>query len=182
MNMETSKKDASHRATGEPSPWIRRFARLVPAAGGVADIACGGGRHGRLFLAQGHPVLFADRDISGVADLKKRPDVEIVEADLEQGGWPLADRQFAGVVATNYLWRPVLPRMVALVAPGGLLLYETFAQGNEAFGHPRNPDFLLRPGELLETVRGRLDVLAYEQRVIGAPRPAVIQHIAARRR
>jgi hypothetical protein len=126
-------------------------------------------------------VLFVDRDVSGVADLKERSDVEIVEADLEQGGWPLAGRQFDGVVVTNYLWRPILPRIVELVASGGLLLYETFALGNEAFGRPSNPDFLLRPGELLEAVRGRLDVLAYEQRVTSEPRPAVIQHIAARR-
>jgi hypothetical protein len=176
-----SEDRASHHATTGPSPWILRFAGLVPAEGRVADIAGGGGRHGRLFLTQGHPVLFVDRDVSGVADLKERSDVEIVEADLEQGGWPLAGRQFDGVVVTNYLWRPILPRIVELVASGGLLLYETFALGNEAFGRPSNPDFLLRPGELLEAVRGRLDVLAYEQRVTSEPRPAVIQHIAARR-
>jgi SAM-dependent methyltransferase len=181
MSERTSKEDASHQASAGPSPWILRFAGQVPAGRRVADIACGGGRHGRLFLAQGHPVLFVDRDVSGVADLTGRPDAEIVEANLEQGGWPLTGWDFAGVAVTNYLWRPILPRIIDLVEPGGLLLYETFALGNEAFGRPRNPDFLLRPGELLEAVRGRLDVLAYQQRVIGAPRPAVIQHIAARR-
>jgi len=155
---------------------------LVPPAGPVADIACGGGRHGRLFLDRGHPVVFADRDVSGVADLAGHPGVEIIAADFEgAAAWPLAGRCFAGVVVTNYLWRPSLPRIIDLVGPGGLLLYETFALGNEAFGRPRNPDFLLRPGELFEAVRGRLAVLAYEQRVVTEPKPAVIQHIAARR-
>jgi SAM-dependent methyltransferase len=174
--------DMSHKTTAGPSPWVERFAGLVPPAGPVADIACGGGRHGRLFLDQGHPVLFADRDVSGVADLARRPGVEILQADFEGGAaWPLAGRRFAGVIVTNYLWRPILPRIIELVAPDGLLLYETFALGNEAFGRPRNPDFLLGPGELFEAVRGKLDVLAYEQCVMGAPKPAVIQHIAARR-
>lgn len=166
-----------------PSPWVERFAPQVPAGGGVADIACGSGRHGRLFLDRGHPVLFADRDASRVADLAGRKGVEIAEADFEDGGgWPLAGRQFAGVVVTNYLWRPILPRIVALVGPGGLLIYETFAEGNEAYGRPRNPDFLLRAGELFEAVRGRLEVLAYEQCLVERNGPAVVQHIAARRR
>jgi len=165
-----------------PSPWIMRFAGLVPAGGPVADIACGGGRHGRMFVERGHPVLFADRDVSGVADLHGARGVEIVTADFEDGGdWPLAGRAFAGVVVTNYLWRPILPDIIALVAPGGLLLYETFAQGNEAYGRPRNPDFLLRPGELFEAVRGHLDVIAFGQEVVHRTGPAVVQHIAARR-
>jgi SAM-dependent methyltransferase len=166
-----------------PSPWITRFAGMVPAGAPVADIACGLGRHGRLFLDRGHPVLFADRDASRIADLAGTKGVEIVEADFEGAGdWPLGGRQFAGVIVTNYLWRPILPKIVALVAPGGLLLYETFAVGNEAYGRPRNPDFLLRPGELFEAVRGHLDVLAYEQRTVHRRDPAVIQHIAAQRR
>jgi SAM-dependent methyltransferase len=175
-------EDSDHRAAGGPSPWISRFAARVPAKGAVADIACGGGRHGRLFLERGHPVTFADRDVSGVSDLVGWPGVTIVEADFEGGSdWPLPGRLFAGVVVTNYLWRPILPKIVALVAPGGLLLYETFAQGNEAYGRPRNPEFLLQPGELLEAVRGHLDVIAYEQRIVHRPGPAVVQHIAARR-
>lgn len=165
-----------------PSPWVERFAGLIAPGGPVADIACGGGRHGRLFLDRGHPVLFADRDVSRIADLADRPGVEIVQADFEGGAaWPLAGRRFAGVVVTNYLWRPILPRIIELVGPGGLLIYETFAVGNEAFRRPRNPDFLLKPGELFEAVRGKLAVLAYAQRVVDTPWPAVIQHIAARR-
>jgi len=166
-----------------PLRWITRFAGMIPAGGPVADIACGRGRHGRLFLDRGHPVLFADRHVSGVADLAGTKGVEIIAADLEDAGaWPLGGRHFAAVVVTNYLWRPNMPKIVALVGPGGLLLYETFAVGNEAYGRPRNPDFLLRPGELLEAVRGHLDVLACEQRTVQRPDPAVIQHIAARRR
>jgi SAM-dependent methyltransferase len=174
--------DIAHPTAPAPSAWIRRFAGEVPRGGPVVDIACGGGRHGRLFLERGHPVVFADRDVSGVTDLAGHPGVEIIAADFEGGdAWPLAGRHFAGVVVTNYLWRPILPRIIDLVGAGGLLLYETFALGNEAYGRPRNPDFLLRPGELFEAVRGKLSVLAYEQCVVTDPRPAVIQHIAARR-
>lgn len=171
-----------YRNTTEPSAWVARFASSLPAGGSVLDLACGGGRHGRLFLENGHSVTFLDRNTSAVSDLEKHPSAETVEADLEgETGWPLADRHFDGVVVTNYLWRPILPLIITAVAPGGILLYETFAEGNEAFGRPRNPDFLLRPGELLEAVRGQLEVLAYGQCQQGEPKPRVIQHIAARR-
>ena len=172
----------AHGKPSSPSDWIVRFADYVPAGGAVLDLACGGGRHGRVFLARGHPVTFLDKDIAAVKDLTDDPLAAIIEADLEgQGPWPLPDHVFNGVVVTNYLWRPILQRIVELVAPGGMLLYETFALGNEAFGRPRNPDFLLRPGELLETVGGQLAVLAYAQIQRDDPGPAIIQHIAARR-
>ena len=133
-----------------------------------------------MFLERGHPVAFVDRDTAGVADLAGRENAEVIAADLESGGpWPLADRRFAGVVVANYLWRPILPHIGAAVAPGGLLIYETFARGNEAFGRPRNPDFLLEAGELFEAFRGVLRILAYGQCVRSSPSPAVIQHIAA---
>lgn len=168
--------------TRAPSAWVRRFAPLVPAGGTVLDLACGGGRHLRLFLERGHPVVAVDRDLSGLADLAGRPDLETIAADLENGRpWPLGDRRFAGIVVTNYLHRPLLPAIVRAVAPGGLLIYETFAAGNERFGHPRNPDFLLRSGELLDAVSGRLEVLAYENLEVADPRPAMVQRIAARR-
>lgn len=164
----------------EASLWVARFADLVPAGGRVLDVACGAGRHARSFLQQGHPVTVVDRDTSGVADLGEHPDVEILEFDLEAGKpWPFAGRVFAGVVVTNYLWRPILADIVASVAPGGVLLYETFARGNEQFGHPRNPDFLLRPGELLDAVRGELRVAAYEDRIVEEPAPKAVQRIAA---
>ena len=119
-------------------------------------------------------------NVSGLADLAGRPGLEVVAADLEDGGrFPLAGRRFAGVVVTNYLYRPILPALVHAVAPGGALIYETFAKGNEKFGRPANPDHLLNPGELLETVRGQLRVVAYEDRIVRRPWPAAVQRICA---
>lgn len=167
-------------SVGLPSPWVVRFAGLVPAGGAVLDLACGAGRHSRFFLGRGHQVTAVDIDLAGVADLEAEHRAELIPADLEGGAaWPLAGRRFAGVIVANYLHRPLLPAIVESVAPGGALIYETFATGNERFGRPRNPDFLLRPGELLDAVRGRLQVVAYENLEISAPRPAVVQRIAA---
>jgi SAM-dependent methyltransferase len=167
-------------AGAEASLWVARFADLVPPGGRVLDVAAGGGRHTRLFLERGHPATVVDRDTSGVADLSEDPNVEIVESDLEAGEpWPFAGRVFEGVVVTNYLWRPILADLVGSVAPGGVLLYETFARGNEQFGHPRNPDFLLKPGELLDAVRGELRVAAYEDLIVEDPAPRAVQRIAA---
>ena len=165
----------------EPSPWVGRFASLVPPGGRVLDVACGGGRHTRFFLARGHPVTAVDRDTSGVADLGADVDVEveIVEFDLETGApFPFRGRAFDGVVVTNYLHRPILSDLVAAVATGGVFLYETFARGQERFGPPHRPEFLLRPGELLEAVRGALRVVAYEDVVLDEP-PRAVQRIAA---
>ncbi len=164
----------------EPSPWVLRFAERVPEAGPVLDLACGGGRHTRLFLARGHPVTAIDRDLSGISDIFAMPGLEALEADLESGApFPLAGRRFAGVVVTNYLYRPLIPALVAAVAPGGVLIYETFARGNENFGRPRNPDHLTKPGELLEAVRGKLRVVAYEDTIDQIPKPAARQRICA---
>ncbi len=162
-----------------PSPWVARFADRIPAGGRVLDLAAGGGRHTRFFLGRGHPVTAVDRDTSGVKDLQDDPGVEILEFDLEAGSpWSFPGRDFEGVVVANYLWRAILPAVVAAVAPGGVLIYETFARGQEQFGHPRNPDFLLKPGELLEAVRGELRVVANEDLILDDPTRAV-QHIAA---
>jgi SAM-dependent methyltransferase len=169
-----------HRGPSEPSPWVLRFAARVPSGGPVLDLACGLGRHVRLFLARGHPVSAVDIDLSGIADMMDHPQLETLEADLEDGRpFPFAGRRFAGVVVTNYLYRPLIPALVAAVAPGGVLIYETFARGNERFGRPRNPAHLVKPGELLEAVRGKLRVLAYEDLVVDDPRPAAIQRICA---
>ncbi len=164
------------------SPWIERFAPLVEAGGTVLDLACGGGRHTRYFAARGHRVTAVDRDLSRLGDLAQHPLVEALALDLETGApFALAGRRFAAVVVTSYLHRPILGDLVEAVAPGGMLLVETFAAGNERFGGPSRPEFLLRPGELLEAVRGRLRVLAYEDLTVDEPRPAAIQRIAARR-
>lgn len=159
---------------------MTRFAPLVPAGGAVLDVACGGGRHTRLFLDRGHPVTALDREVSGLDDLAHHPELEVVEVDLEDGRvFPLRGRLFAGVVVTRYLHRPSLPDIVAAVGAGGVLIYETFAEGQERFGRPTRPEFLLRPGELLEAVRGRLRVVAYEDMVVDGPPPAAIQRICA---
>lgn len=164
------------------SPWVRRFAPCLPEGGTVLDLACGGGRHTRLLLDRGARVTCVDRDLSGVADLAAR--VELIAADLESGGagaWPLEGRRFDLVVVTNYLFRPLLPRLPDCLAPGGILLYETFARGQETLGRPKNPDFLLAPGELLDLARGRLTVIAYETGLDRrAGKQAVIQRLCAR--
>jgi SAM-dependent methyltransferase len=166
---------------GEPSPWILRWSHLVVPGGAVLDIAAGGGRHARWFAGRGHPVVAIDRSQPALASLSAVAGVEAVCADLEDGSpWPLPDtRRFAAVVVTNYLHRPLMPRLSQLLAPGGVLLYETFARGNETLGKPSNPAFLLTPGELLDAVRGRLVVVGYEDGYVALPRPAFVQRICA---
>ena len=161
--------------TESPSPWVQRWSHLVPAGGAVLDVACGRGRHMRWFAGLGHSVTGIDRDPEAVAAAAVLG--EAIGADIENGPWPLAGRQFAGVVVTNYLWRPLLPVIVASVAPGGVLIYETFAAGNETVGKPSRPDFLLHPGELLEAAAG-LRVIAYEDGFLPAPE-RFVQRIAA---
>ena len=156
------------------SAWIARFAPLVRQGGPVLDLACGGGRHSRLFLDRGHPVTALDRDM---AQAQLNQGAELVEADLENGSpWPLADRRFAGVVVTNYLWRPLFPRILDSLETGGVLIYETFALGNEAYGRPRNPDHLLDRGELLRLTHG-LTVVAFEDGIEDGRK--VVQRICA---
>ncbi|MGH8931906.1 MAG: class I SAM-dependent methyltransferase [Egibacteraceae bacterium] len=158
------------------------FAPLVGEGGTVLDVACGAGRHTRRLLEQGYQVVAVDIDVAGVADHRDHPRAEIVEVDSEDGrAFPLGGRRFDGVVVTRYLHRPVLPDLVRAVAPGGVLVYETFARGNERFGRPTNPAFLLRQGELLDAVRGELRVLAYEDLIVDQPAPPAIQRVCARR-
>jgi SAM-dependent methyltransferase len=166
---------------GEPSAWVVRWAPLVPPAGEVLDLACGYGRHARLFAARGCRVLAVDRDREALVQLADVPGVTTEQADLEGAPWPFPPGRFAAVVVTNYLHRPLLDALLASIGAGGVLVYETFMVGNERFGKPSNPDFLLRPGELLELVRGRLGVVAFEQGRVEAPRPAVLQRICALR-
>jgi SAM-dependent methyltransferase len=169
-----------HVAQTEPSCWVARWSRLVPAAGTVLDVAAGGGRHARWFASRGHPVVALDRNAAALAALRAIPGVDVRDADLEGAPWPLpAGASFAAVIVTHYLHRPLWPRLLDAVAPGGVLIYETFAQGNETVGKPSNPAFLLAPGELLDAVRGRLRVVAYEDGFVAAPREAFVQRICA---
>lgn len=169
---------AGGRGGTRPSPWVGRFVGRIPPGGTVLDLACGQGRHTRLLLERGHAVVAVDRDVSGVAHLDGA--LEVVEADLEDGRpFPLAGRVFDGVVVTAYLHRPLLGDLVDAVAPGGTLIYETFSRDHARYGRPTNPEFLLRPGELLDVVRGHLRVVAYEDLVVAGP--AALQRICAMR-
>ncbi|WP_051510165.1 class I SAM-dependent methyltransferase [Hylemonella gracilis] len=172
-----------------PSEWVRRWAHLVPMGhtagtqdGQVLDLACGRGRHLRFFHERGHPVVGVDRDSMALANARAAvPPAQLIDADLENGPWPLSGQFFAGVVVTNYLWRALLPTIVSSVAPGGALIYETFARGNERHGKPSNPDFLLHPGELLAACAAGtppLRVVAYEDVTLNDPMRCV-QRVAA---
>ena len=166
-----------------PSPWVTRFAPLIAPGSRVLDLACGAGRHTLWLLDAGCAVTAVDRDPDALAKLARRASsrLSLLRYDLETGArWPLGNARFAGIVVANYLHRPLFPALTEALAPGGALIYETFAAGNERFGRPRNPDFLLRPGELLDVARAaRMRVLAYEDVEIAAPRPACVQRIAA---
>ncbi|WP_213953875.1 class I SAM-dependent methyltransferase [Variovorax sp. dw_954] len=152
-----------------------RWSHLLPEGGSVLDIACGAGRHMRWFAGRDHVVTGVDRAPEAVAAASHFG--RVLQADIESGPWPFAGEQFDAVVVTHYLWRPLLPRIVAAVAPSGVLLYETFAAGNESVGKPSRPDFLLRPGELLAASAG-LRVVAYEDGFLDDP-ARFVQRIAA---
>lgn len=160
-----------------PSAWVSRFSPLVADGGDVLDLACGGGRHARLFAARGCRVTAVDRDAGLLAALAAVPGIETLAADLENAPWPLAGRDFDGIAVTNYLHRPLFSHLLAALRPGGVLIYETFMLGNERFGRPGNPDFLLRPGELLEWLAPALTIVAFEQGQVERPKPAVLQRV-----
>ena len=159
----------------EASAWVQRWSHLVPAGAPVLDVACGFGRHMRWFAARGHPVTGLDSSAQAIDSLKGLG--EAVQADIENGPWPFAGRSFSGVIVTNYLWRPLLATIVDSVAPGGALIYETFAAGNETVGKPSRPDFLLQPGELPRACQA-LRIVAYEDGFLEAP-ARFVQRIAA---
>jgi SAM-dependent methyltransferase len=160
-----------------PSAWVRRFLPLIRAGGLVLDLAAGNGRHSRLLLERNFAVHAVDLDVSALLPLAGAS-CEVKQVDLEAGAtWPL-DERYDGIVVTNYLHRPLLPAIARALTPGGVVIYETFALGNERFGRPHNPDFLLRPGELLDAF-AKLTTVAFEQGEVSAPRPAVVQRIAA---
>jgi SAM-dependent methyltransferase len=161
----------SHTIQTAPSTWVQRWSHLVPAGGRVLDVACGGGRHLAWFANRGHVVTGVDID-TRVASAQVHG-AQLVQADIENGPWPLIGpdqrpTKFDAVVVTNYLWRPLLPTLLASLAPGGVLLYETFALGNETVGRPARADFLLQRGELLQ-VCANLHVIAFEDGYLDNP-------------
>lgn len=164
-----------------PSPWIARFAPLIPAGGDVLDLACGGGRHARFLAGLGHRVEAVDRDADAVATLAGVENVTTRCADLEDGPWPYHARGFDGIVVSRYLWRPLFPLLFGSLREGGVLIYETFMAGQELYGRPSDPAHLLRVGELLELVRNRFTVVAFEQGEQDGDKPQVMQRICVRR-
>jgi len=164
-----------------PSDWVCRFVSLIPAGGDVLDLACGAGRHVRLLSGLGYKVEAVDREVSQLRGLRDIEGVSIKCADLERGPWPYGGRQFTGIIVCNYLHRPLFPHLLEALEKKGVLIYETFAVGNERFGKPSNPDYLLKPGELLQLARGQLRVISYEEVVVAQPRPAQVQRICALR-
>ena len=163
-----------------PSQWVRRCTQLIHVQETALDLACGHGRHGRYLLSKGCNVTFVDSDISGLSDLKNHLGANIICANLENDEpFPLIGQHFDCVVVTNYLWRDIFPLICNMVTTSGLLIYETFACGNQAFGRPRNSNFLLRDGELKEVVNFNFQILGYEQGLRTSPTPAIIQRIAA---
>jgi len=165
-------------ASTEPSEWVRRWSHLVAPDAHVLDVACGSGRHLRWFAQRGARVAGVDRDAAAL-ELCRGCGAELIHADIENGPWPLAQRRFDAVVVTNYLWRALMPTLVESVDAGGVLIYETFALGNERYGKPSNPDFLLRPGELLALVQG-LRVVAFEDGFVSSPERCVQRIVAVR--
>jgi SAM-dependent methyltransferase len=173
-----------HQASDLCSPWVRRFASLIPSSSNVVDLACGGGRHTRYLANLGHSVLAVDKDVSALAAAPSHNitplcfDLELSDS-ASHTDWPLLPSQFGGIIVTNYLHRPLMQDLVASLCDGGVLIYETFAKDNGLFGKPSNPDFLLMPGELLRlaTLRPDLHVLAFEDGYVSEPKSAMVQRI-----
>jgi len=174
----TSTQTQAH-SPDRPSDWVVRWAHDIRPQGTVLDLACGNGRHARFLAALGFRVCAVDRDPQALGTLEGIAGLTLRQSDLENGPWPLDSLRFDGIVVTNYLHRLLFPRILDALAPAGVLIYETFAAGNERFGKPSNPDFLLRRGELLDVARGRLRVVAYEDLQVTTPKPACIQRICA---
>jgi SAM-dependent methyltransferase len=165
--------------TEPASAWVQRWAHLIPRNATILDMACGRGRHMRYLAERGHAVIGVDRDAQAIAAVSGLG--EAIQADIENAAWPFVGRQFGAVVVTNYLWRPLWPHILSSLTAGGVLIYETFAMGNETFGKPSNPNFLLQENELLEVVLAKksFHIHAFESGYVEDPKPAMIQRICA---
>ena len=175
MELLLSPENPTAHAALEPSPWVVRWSHLIAPGATVLDVACGAGRHARWFAQRGCRVTALDRDAAAVEPL--RSIAEVVLADIEAGAWPMALRRFDAVIVTNYLWRALVPTLIASLADGGVLVWETFASGNQTVGRPSNPQFLLEPGELLAAAAG-LHIVAYENGFLDRP-DRFVQRICA---
>ncbi len=165
--------------SGLPSPWMIRHTPLIASGGNVLDLACGNGRHAIWLAQQGYLVEAVDRDKTVMTCMENMPGIHLTLADLESGTWPYAGRRFGGIVVSRYLHRPLLPLLAEALNPHGVLIYETFMLGQERYGKPSNPDFLLRPDELLTAYSQTLTVMAFEQGEETLPAPVVMQRICA---
>lgn len=178
MNVTESLRSNPHQAL-TPSPWVARFAPLIKPGGQVLDLACGYGRHARYLAGLGHPVLAVDRDEAALTTVATVAGIETRVADLEQGTWPFGALRFDAIIVTHYLHRPLFADLLAALRPDGVLIYETFAEGNAVFGRPTRPEFLLQPDELLQRLGATLRVVAFEQGQVASPFPAVVERICA---
>ena len=167
----------------KPSPWVTRFIPLIPHGGEILDLACGSGRHTRYLLDSGHKVTALDKDVSKVIMLTSNSNFSLFQWDLETiDPWPFPDKSFSGIVVTNYLYRPLFQNLINALDDNGILIYETFSIGNEHYGHPKNPDFLLNNEELFELCKNELTVVAFEQGIVlRQTAPKVIQRVCAQK-
>jgi SAM-dependent methyltransferase len=179
IKMKKLNENAAPQIDGVPSSWVCQHAWLIREGGEVLDLACGSGRHARWLAANGWRVSAVDRDEHALAKLQQLPNVTTLKADLEGGDWPYQGHQFDGVIVSRYLHRPLLLQLIQSLRTGGVLIYETFMEGNERFGRPSNPDFLLRSNELLDVFYPHLTVVAYQQGEFNEPTPMIVQRICA---
>ncbi|WP_333874693.1 class I SAM-dependent methyltransferase [Methylobacter sp.] len=169
----------SHHLLEKPSLWIVKYAPLIRKGGWVLDLACGNGRHAIRLAEQGYQVDAIDRDAEVVSGMVGMDNINVSIADLEAGDWPQSEQKYDGIIVSRYLYRPMLSTLASLLNPGGVLIYETFMTGNERYGKPSNPDFLLLPNELFDVYSPLLNIVAFEQGEQQTPRPAVMQRICA---
>jgi len=165
-----------------PSTWLEAHVACIRPQGSVLDVAAGKGRNARWLAQQGFRVEAVDRDAEAMQAMRGIDGITLQVADLEQDGWPYADHQFDAIVVCRYLHRPLFPHLIDSLAPDGVLIYETFMQGQEVYGKPSNPDFLLKPDELLEVFQPALEILAFEQGPQESPKPCMLQRMVGRKR
>jgi SAM-dependent methyltransferase len=173
--------ESTIHGTDGPSPWVVTHADKIKVGGRILDLACGSGRNARWLAAKGWQVEAVDRDRAALDTMRGIAHIQTTCADLENGSWPYKDQRFDGIVVCRYLHRPLLDRLAEHLHSQGILIYETFMVGHEQFGRPSNPDFLLRPDELLDCYRDKLTILAFEQGRFDAPNPSMQQRLCAQR-